>query len=337
MLCRRFVTFKPMQSGVTGYARLQWEAGYADVQMQLRGLTCQGARFFAYTGAGEARDLGHGRVNAHGEACLTVRLPETALPPQKLQALLVLTDESRPKPLMIGLNGRQGEMLDARNAALALCDRLVAKPKAPAAAITPRTTARMAAPQEQTPPPAEASPIQTASAEKKPAPPPLEPARKAPVLREKTDRLPREIFLPAIDPSPYIAATEKEAERQSPKPEAPQSSAETRRPSAEKRIPADGLKPLEWPPALAGVKRYFDGAKPGAPFDLPGWRFVYAADTGGPQGLWVGYLARDGRVVRVAYAHQGNSAPAPGFSPIRGRDGAMYQILGVPKEMLQPG
>lgn len=334
MLCRRFVTFKPMQSGVTGYARLQWEAGYADVQMQLRGLTCRGARFFAYTGAGEARDLGHGRVNAHGEACLTVRLPEAALPPQKLQALLALTDESRPKPLMIGLNGRQGEMLDARNAALALCDRLGAKPKAPAAEAMPQTTARMAVLQEQTPPPAEAAPSQTAPAVHKPEP--SEAGRGGSVLRAKPDRLPREIFLPAIDPSPYIAAVEKEAEGQSSKPAAPQPSAETRRPSAEKRIPAGGLKPLEWPPALAGVKRYFDGAKPCAPFDLPGWRFAYAADTGGPSGLWVGYLARDGRVVRVAYAHQGNSGAAPGFSPIRGRDGAMYQILGVPKEMLQP-
>ena len=325
MLCRRFVTFKPMQSGVTGYARLQWEAGYVDVQMQLRGLTCSGARFFAYTGAGEARDLGRSKGNAHGEACLTARLTEAALPPQKLQALLVLTDESSPKPLMIGLNGRQGDMLDARNAALALCDRLGAKPRT------------MAARQGQTAPSAKAeTPVQTAPAEQKPEPAPPEAGRQAPVLREKPDRLPREIFLPAIDPSPYIAAVEKEAEGQSSKPAAPQPSAETRRPSAEKRIPAGGLKPLEWPPALAGVKRYFDGAKPCAPFDLPGWRFAYAADTGGPSGLWVGYLARDGRVVRVAYAHQGNSGAAPGFSPIRGRDGAMYQILGVPKEMLQP-
>ena len=81
---------------------------------------------------------------------------------------------------------------------------------------------------------------------------------------------------------------------------------------------------------LKGDNRpYFEKALPTALFDMPGWRFVYAAHAGGPNGLWVGIQQLDGRVCGVAYAHRGDTPPVSGkgYRPARGTDGQMYQVL----------
>lgn len=94
----------------------------------------------------------------------------------------------------------------------------------------------------------------------------------------------------------------------------------------------DALPALDWPEAAAGLKPYFDECPPIAPFDAPGWRFVRA-----PSPLRtvpycaVGYLARDNRVVQVAYAVPGSPyqapAPLPGYRYQPGRDGKGYWTL----------
>ena len=282
MLCRRLLMLKPMQPAVSGYARLQTEGGRTDIQIHLRGLPGGGARFFWYAGAGETRELGQAPASMHGEACLTALLPADTLSPRGLQALLVLTDEASPKPLLIGLSAQQsaGSLLDARNAAMALCEKL----------------ARPSRPEARAPEP-------------KPA---LPPAKPAPPKGREAAPLPREIFLPAIDPSPYTTAREP-VQKKAPAAALPA------------KPYADRLRPLRWPKGFEPLRRYFARAKPCALFDLPGWRFVPAGEEDGR--LWVGMQAVDGSVRRVAYAYLGDTPPAEHFRPMRGLDGRWYQVL----------
>lgn len=156
--------------------------------------------------------------------------------------------------------------------------------------------------------------------------------------------LPREIFLPAIDPLPYVTAQSR------PMAEAPETGDE-----GEAAAPTDGqdgaepgmeaflhstalrrgapavnrLRPLEWPRGFDRLAGYFAKGMPCRLFDLPGWRFVNAAQAGGPQGLWVGVQRQDGRVSGVAYAHRGKTPPPGGrlYRAARGLDGETYQVL----------
>lgn len=77
------------------------------------------------------------------------------------------------------------------------------------------------------------------------------------------------------------------------------------------------------------MRPYFERGIPCRLFDLPGWRFVNAAQAGGPDGLWVGIQQVDGRVRRVAYAHRSETPPPGGrpYRPARGTDGHTYQVL----------
>ena len=392
---QQLILFKPMRPGVSGYARLQSERGALLAQVNARGLDVDGVRAYWYGAGGEARLMGEARVNAHGEASLTAELPMDALAPERLQAVLLLSGGANPAPLMIGLCVRQsaGSLLDAKNAALALCERLARAQQAQSVSGTPDR------------PPSDSGAQPSAGPAAEPAPPPVRPAPQpqyALVRRPKKQEreLPREIFLPAIDPLPYVdaarramgeapgcggpqaAAQAKEAEYGEepacpPQPAGREPMAAT--PDQEARSaeqgpvsmpcvpegksaradstaqtgcektedaaeepelppefspvpqtpPADRLRPLVWPRGFEALRTYFVKGLPCRLFDLPGWRFVNAAQAGGPDGLWVGMQQVDGRVCRVAYAHR-SETPPPGerpYRPARGTDGHTYQVL----------
>ena len=265
---RRTIMLKPMQPGASGYARLQCEGGRTLVQLHARGLEPGNVHMYWYLSGQTARDLGSRPVNAHGEASLEAEAPSDAAGPERLQALLLLSDGDQPRPLLVGMFVQQsaGSLMDVKNAALALCDRLSRPAESPA-------------------------PVSLPVPDKKPA------------------RIPREIFLPAIDPAPYAAQKPLAL----PKP-------------VRSTPPAGRLRPLIWPHGYEKLRPYFEQALPCALFDLPGWRFVYAAHAGGPGGLWLGMLRQDGRVKRIAYAHRGD-ALGPDAKPVRGLDGMTYQVL----------
>lgn len=281
MLSRRTILLKPMQPALSGYARLQTDGGHTLLQLHARGLD-EGSpvRLYWYLKGQAAQELAQTQVNAHGEVSVEADAPEN-ISPDRLQAVILISTGDAPKPLLIGLCAAAdaGDLMDAKNAALALCERLrlsrrpAVRPVAIHAPSTPRT-----------------------------------------------QELPREVFLPAIDPAPYAQAQE-EALVPKEEPLLP--------PPDRTAPPVDRLRPLAWPRGFESLRPYFDKALPTALFDLPGWRFVYAAHAGGPNGLWIGMQALDGRVCGVAYAHRGEKPPAgqKGFCPMRGLDGQMYQVL----------
>ncbi len=123
---RRMIMLRPMQAGLSGYARLQEEAGWQLLQINLRGLQGCGMRAFWYAGEGLVRELGRAAANARGEAALSAELPMDPAAPGRLTALLIADDSDKPRPLAIGLCAAQsaGSLMDAKNALLALCDKL---------------------------------------------------------------------------------------------------------------------------------------------------------------------------------------------------------------------
>lgn len=154
---QRLILFKPMRPGVSGYARLQSERGALLAQLNARGLEAESVQAYWYGAGGEARLMGATRVNAHGEASLTAELPGDALAPERLQAVLLLSGGAEPVPLMIGLCVQQsaGSLLDAKNAALALCERLARMQRArsvPKAPVQP-VSGPVAEPRPPAPPP----------------------------------------------------------------------------------------------------------------------------------------------------------------------------------------
>lgn len=394
---QRLILFKPMRPGVSGYARLQSERGALLAQLNARGLEAESVQAYWYGAGGEARLMGATRVNAHGEASLTAELPGDALAPERLQAVLLLSGGAEPVPLMIGLCVQQsaGSLLDAKNAALALCERLARAQQAQSVSGTPDR------------PPSDSGAQPSAGPAAEPAPPPVRPAPQpqyALVRRPKKQEreLPREIFLPAIDPLPYVDAARRAMGEEAPGCGGPQAAAQAkeaehgeepacppqpagREPmagtpgrearsaeqgpvsmpcpvpegksaradspaqtgcekaeddgeelelptgftSAPKAPPADRLRPLVWPRGFEALRTYFDRGLPCRLFDLPGWRFVNAAQAGGPDGLWVGMQQVDGRVRGVAYAHRSETPPPGGrpYRPARGTDGHTYQVL----------
>ena len=275
MLSRRTILLKPMQPALSGYARLQTDGGTTFVQLHARGLEKgQRVRLYWYLNDQHAQEIAEAAANLHGEASFETDETESAA---RLHALILISADESPKPLLIGLCSRQASLMDVKNAALALCERLVSL-RRPA--------------------------VQPAAAPTRPEPP------------HPQDDLPREVFLPAIDPAPYAQAV-------------PQAKQEEDQPPARRAPTVDRLKPLQWPRGFESLKPYFENALPAAPFDMPGWRFVYAAHAGGPNGLWIGMRSQDGRVCGVAYAHRGAQPPAgqQRYRTITGLDGLPYQIL----------
>lgn len=274
MLSRRTILLKPMQPALSGYARLQTDNRCTTLQLHARGLEPgERVRLYWYLSGQAAQEMAAAAVNAHGEVSVEAQRDDV----HRLQAVILISDEAQPRPLLIGLC--DGGLLDAKNAALALCERL-------RAASQPR--------EEESPAPSSEPP--------KPA---------------ALHGLPREVFLPAIDPAPYATANEKETDE----PFLP--------PPLHDGPPVDRLRPLAWPRGFESLKPYFDNAIPAALFDLPGWRFVHAAQGGGPDGLWIGIQQQDGRVCGVAYSHTGDRPPAraKGWQTLQGLDGQMYQVL----------
>lgn len=279
MLSRRTILLKPMQPAVSGYMRLQREGERTFLQWNARGLEPgEDMQLYWYLSGQSAQLIQSAQANVHGELSAE---GEAEGAHDRLQAVLLIGGSPESRPLLIGLCGQEsaGSLLDAKNAALALCERMNA--------------ARRPKPQQ----------------EEAPSPP----------VRPVVSHLPREVFLPAIDPSPYLKASENK-----------EKAAESMLPPPQNTAPpADRLRPLVWPRGFESLKPYFEKALPTALFHLPGWRFVYAAHAGGPNGLWIGMRRQDGCVRGVAYAHRGDAPPAAGkgYRPMRGTDGLMYQVL----------
>ncbi len=326
----RLIMLKPMHPGVIGYARVQSERGQTLLQVHARGLSVSGVCVFWYAGGGEAVKLGAVRVNAHSEASLTADAPRNSLAPERLQALIVLSDEPEPFPLLIGLCAEQsaGSVLDAKNAALALCDRLSRSRRErigrerQAGQTVDGDAGGGAGTDGARQPMSRAEEGKDAHTEGAHAPK----ARAGAAFE-----LPREIFLPAIDPLPYVTAATREdteacAGTSDSGPTAARTASGPRSASSRKAAPpADRLSPLIWPRGFERLKVHFDAGRPRALFDLPGWRFVQAR---GVDGLWIGILPLDGRVRQVAYAHSGAAPEKNGlYRPTRGLDGRIYQVL----------
>ena len=125
-LHQKFLLLRPMRTGVSGFARMQWERGQAWVQLNVRGAPGEGVRAFWYSSGGEARELGTCAANARGEASLEGPAPGGLYAPERLQALIVVENNVAPRPLLIGLctETSAGSLLDAKNASLSLCDKL---------------------------------------------------------------------------------------------------------------------------------------------------------------------------------------------------------------------
>lgn len=378
MLCRRLLLLKPLRPGLSGYARLQWEGGRTEMQIQLRGLPGGGARFFWYDG--QPRELGQAQANPRGEACLTASLGDNLLSPKGMQALLILSAATAPEPLLLGLPGPAdgGTLLELRAAALALCQRLTpkaaTKPPMEAARTQPKSGDAVGRAQYDGSADAGQARRNVNNTGSSPSIGPADAGRNqhdgstdagqaqrnaddigsspsigsADAGRNQCDgstdveqvpyksstnagrsrrnrsarlqhtphpapnrpELPREIFLPAIDPAPYMAARERPPEKIRPQ-----------------RPWADALPNLRWPEGFESLRPFFAAGMPCALLDAPGWRFVRASDAGGPDDLFLGLFARDGAVRQLAYAHPATHPPTPAFRPAIGLDGRKYQVL----------
>lgn len=408
-IAHKLIMLKPMQTGVSGYARLQTERGRALVQLNVRGMECRAVRAFWYAGGGLVRELGSAPVNPKREAALQAELPWDRYAPDRLQALLLVEDGPAPRPLMIGLCAAQsaGSLLDAKNASLSLCERIKRENQR---STEQRAVAPPAEPPVETSP-KEAQPAAIASADmpSRPATPPppgtfsqaqqkkASPDALAADKVEAQEALPsagawggapkpyvaasapgmtanqglstvrasphaapdplcavpafspsREIFLPAIDPSPYIPAAEdgpamkrRPEDRSAPGSVPPEPSAQlpaepqASQPSRQ-GVPVGRLESLRWPKAFAGLSAYFDRLPPCRILDLPGWRFVCASRQEG--GLWLGYWQLDGLVRKVAYVMGGEPRTEDGrpYQRMLGVDGRPYRVLVQRTDLTSP-
>lgn len=126
MLTRRTIMLRPMQTGVSGYARLQAENGRSLVQVHARGIAQGGVRLFGCLKGQSALEMAAGDANVNGEVSLEAEFAQE----QRLEGLVLITAGDEPRPLATGLCVPQsaGGLLEVKNAALALCDRLRKKP-----------------------------------------------------------------------------------------------------------------------------------------------------------------------------------------------------------------
>ena len=277
---RQTLMLRPMHNGVSGYARIQHENRHTVVQLHARGLPPGTARLYWLTHDRLAREAASAAVGDHGDCSIEAWTPE-ASGPGRLQALLLITGDDHPRPLMVGLCADQsaGSILDAKSAALDLCAQLG------------RHNGKEETVQK-------AEPVPVAEAEPEPQPEPL------PKDEPVTDPPAEPEMMPVVEEPEPRQETSVPVQRKGAKP------------------------PLRWPRGFDSLKRYFDGALPCRILDLPGCRFVYAANAGGPEGLWVGRQILDGHVRGVAYVTRGSAPPGPGpFRTARGVDGLLYQVL----------
>lgn len=353
---RQYILLKPMASGVNGFARLETQRDYILLQLTCKDLKphAKALRVFLYAGEGAVQELARAQVNAQGQATVTADVPqrEWAMSPSRLQALLILSDDPEPKPLMLGLCAQQssGSLLDAKNAMLALCSKLSVRVLEPA---DPPRPARASLPSGAAALPSAANP------EAYHAPPPspqtgtrLLPGRRALPSSVPRDPTPQEVFLSAIDPTVYIAAEGESSRLASSgpvrlsedtstaslptrfgteaEPDEPEPPVSNRR-WTDGALPVDRLRPLEWPTKWRELAPHFQNRMPVAPFNAPGWRFVRVPMTRGGSFV-VGMRWQDNRVQRIAYAVPGirNQPPPKELARYRwqqGRDGQGYWVL----------
>lgn len=376
-LFHQIMMLRPMQAGISGYARLQGEAGRQLVQIHLRGLEGGSIRAFWYAGEGLARELGCSPANAKGEAGLYTEVATDAVAPARLAALLIMDGGEKPRPLAIGLCAAQsaGSLMDAKNALLALCDKLGRQAAAQADPLQNRGSASScearkpatfspggmpkgrAEPGKTTPALAAgqmiadgngSEPEQNVSTAITASPAPKQHSKRSPGSRCTTGRLPREVFLPAIDTqrerrrsrrdaaqTPVsVTGTDVDSKEQTPPNNAAPatggaSCANTAQQPARRNAgaAADRLPDLHWPQPFAQVAQYFDRLMPSGIPGWPGWRFVQVKP--GPAGLWIGAHQKHGRVEYIAYVLPQTAPPPTGkpFRPIRAADGSTLQAL----------
>ncbi len=357
-LKRQYIMLKPMATGLSGFARLETEANGILLQ-----LTCKNAaphakalRVFLYAGEGSVQELGRAPVNPQGQAMLTVDIPQRqwSFSPSRLQAVLVLSDDREPKPLLLGLCVAQsaGSVLDAKNAMLALCDKLASKTTLVPVGAEPapreeRPSAGRSARALPLPP---ASPSREPSAGTQPRPLTSAPTHSPSIFLETSaprqllqplprDTTPQEVFLSAIDPTVYIAAEGERVplgDRSPRKTEKEDAKDQEEKPAVVFARPADSqavtrLRPLEWPAKWRELAPHFAGRVPFAPFQAPGWRFVRVPMTRGGS-FAIGIHWEGMRVSRIAYAVPGarDQVPPKELSRYRwqqGRDGQGYWVL----------
>lgn len=355
----QMMMLRPLQAGLSGYARLQGEARRQLVQVHLRGMLQKEMRVFWYAGEGLVREVGRASTNSRGEASLNADLPMDATAPRRLTALLITDGEPRPRPLAIGLCTSQsaGSLLDAKNALLALCERLTKEQETPPAPSPVSATnessekapQKLAIPGEKT-----KNPLHKAkeSSEKnqstvrrtdprthRPDPSPLcdlprevflpaiesrtHPERRRFRREEKQQHLPAEAGIPSKGPTSEESQCKSTAAVPAPHTHQPVS-AKSQTPC---QPPADQLPTLQWPGPFQALAAYFDRYPPVGLMNWPGWRFVHVPE--GAHGLWIGYFQQDGCVAQVAYALPAD-APTPQGQPFRSArtaDGLPIQLL----------
>lgn len=350
-ITHKLIMLKPMQPGLGGFARLQSEGRRTLAQVNVRGLSCKGLRAFWYLGGGLLAELGTAAVNAKGEAFLEGELSGERHGAEQPRAILLAENAAAPRPLLIGLCAAQSpaDLLDAKNASLSLCERLK-RESAPRPATVLRETSSAipslsasASRKENGSPTGQATPAEAEAASVEAAVP--QPCSSAPPGRTKKGpenasplnaptlrpfSPPREIFLPAIDPSPYVPAEERPAsvleERPIPASVSPPVQ-EAPAPPPRQGTPVERLPDLRWPKAFAGLREYFERLPPCRVLNLPGWRFVCVSRQ--EDGLWIGCWQQDGAVRRVAYAMRGEPERDGGrpYQRMVGVDGKVYRVL----------
>lgn len=122
----QMIMLRPMQAGLSGYARVQSESRRQLLQVHLRGMQHKEMRVFWYAEERMVREVGRANANNRGEASLSAELPMDIAAPRRLVALLITDGGQHPRPLAIGLCTAQsaGSLMDAKNALLTLCERL---------------------------------------------------------------------------------------------------------------------------------------------------------------------------------------------------------------------
>lgn len=78
-LHQKLMLLRPMRTGVSGFARLQWERGQAWAQLNVRGIKNEGIRAFWYSGGGDVRELGACAANAGARLRWKAPCPATAM------------------------------------------------------------------------------------------------------------------------------------------------------------------------------------------------------------------------------------------------------------------
>jgi len=369
---RMYILLRPCAQGGGGYARLEQARGKYTLTVNAQGFTSseEGIRVLLAakddTGGAAVCDLGLLPISTKGQSSLRREISASpgGIPLNAYSALCIAKDWPAPKLLLIGsleendnvssyligqmvcrylsVPSKKASQIDeqeespAKVSSISLADAPAisintssAPPAITALADTESSSADMTLPNVLTTYAAIAQPQKL----QKPVEP--EPSFKEvlpfPLAPDAAIAVQNPASLPAVnaqpekpDPAVFTSAAEKIVFP----PDLPVSGPPQGRP------PVSALPKLQWPTAVKELERYFSTYPPYAPFDAPGWRFVQVPMASGSTIPYyaVGMLARDGKVVQVAYAVPGERGgmPPAGFSGYRwqqGRNGQGYWTL----------